>query len=73
MSFAKKAAAMVLKQTIQMLFKVLKEKNGTSFMITAIVGENNFTNCKIGISINNEPPKISSFEIENLNFEELLK
>jgi hypothetical protein len=73
MSFAKKAAAMVLKQTIQMLFKVLKEKNGTRFMITAYVGENNFTNCKIGISINNEPPKITPFEIENLNFEELLK
>jgi hypothetical protein len=73
MSFAKKAAAMVLKQTIQMLFKVLKEKNGTSFMITALVGENNFTNCKIGISINNETPKITPFEIENLNFEELLK
>ena len=65
MSFAKKAAAMVLKQTIQMLFKVLKEKNGSSFMITALVGENNFTNCKIAISTNNEPPKITPFEIEN--------
>ena len=56
-----------------MLFKVLKEKNGTSFMITANVGETNFKNCKIGISTNNEPPKITPFEIENLNFEELLK
>jgi hypothetical protein len=73
MSIVKKMAATVLKQTIEMLFKTLKNKNGTSFMITANVGEKNFKNCKIAISINNETPKITPFEIENLNFEELLK
>ena len=69
----KAAAAEVLKQTIKMLFKTLKETKADSFMITANTGENNFVNCKIAITKKGEAPKITPFEIENLNFEELLK
>jgi hypothetical protein len=72
MSIIKKMAAKTLEQVIKMLFKILADKKALKFMITANVGNENFENCKIGITNQNNETKISNFEIQNIDFYELL-
>ena len=74
-SFIKSMAAKTIIAVLKMLFTALKKTGKVDFvMITANVGENHFTNCKIGLrNIGETVPIIKSFEVENINFDELLK
>lgn len=72
MSIVRKMAAKTLEQVIKMLFKILADKKAKNFMITAKIGNENFENCKIGITDKNDITKISNFEIQNIDFYELL-
>lgn len=74
-SFIKSIAAKTIVAVLKMLFTALKKTGKVDFiMITANVGENHFSNCKIGLRNKGETvPIIKSFEVENINFDELLK
>ena len=50
----------------------MADKKALKFMITANVGSENFENCKIGITNQNNETKITNFEIQNIDFYELL-
>ena len=66
-SFIKSMAAKTIIAVLKMLFTALKKTGKVDFvMITANVGENHFTNCKIGLrNIGETVPIIKSFEVIN--------
>lgn len=74
-AFIKSIAAKTIVAVLKMLFTALKKTGKCEFvMITANLGENHFVNCKIGLrNIGETIPIIKNFEVENINFDELLK
>jgi hypothetical protein len=74
-NFIKSIAAKTIVAVLKMLFTALKKTGKVEFiMITANVGENHFTNCKIGLrNVGETVPIIKNFEVEKINFDDLLK